>query len=259
MYLNELLSSFKELANENNISTPYIVGGLPRDKIMGFSIKDVKDIDITTGDKGSFALGLIASKKWPNANFRTYDDGHSSLDFDNIRIDFSNHFVIPGIEKELEKLNINNPTEMEKEIYSRDFTINTLLQPMDLAQKPLDITKLGIGDIENKILRTLINPELTIGFDPRRILRAIKLIVKFNLNIEKDLEDTIVEYRGNISKISFNHIKKQINQMLKLDSGKTIKLLSKYKLLPIIPLSKLMQLEISKNHMVQYLLEGSEV
>ena len=259
MRLEELLSSLDRLAKENDLSTPYIVGGLPRDKIMGISAKEVKDIDITTGDQNSFTLALICNREWPQAKFRTYDDGHSSLDFNNIRIDFSNHFVIPGIEAELKRLGISNPSEMEKELYSRDFTINTLLQPMDISKDPLDLTKMAIKDIENKILRTPINPELTIGFDPRRILRAIKLLIKFNLHIDKDLKRTIIEYRGNINKISLNHIKTQINQMLDIDSKKTIKTLSEYKLLPIIPLSKLMRLEIAKNKMIQYLLDGSEV
>ena len=250
MRLNELLLRLDKLSKENNISEPYIVGGLPRDKAFNVPT-NVKDIDITTGDAGSFSLAMLSSKEWPDAHFKSYEDGHSSLGFKNIRIDFSNNFKIPNISKEVGK----ELSKLEEELYSRDFTINTLLQPMDLEKKPLDLTKMAFYDIENKILRSPTNPELTIGYDPRRILRAIKLSIKFNLTIEKELGSAIIKYRGNIKDVALNYIKKQMNQMLKINSEKTIHLLSEYKLLPIIPLSKLMTLEIAKNHMVQYLME----
>jgi tRNA nucleotidyltransferase/poly(A) polymerase len=248
--------TLERLAKDADVSTPYIVGGLPRDKVIGIPAKAVKDIDITTGDKGSLALAMSATNEWPEANFRMYDDGHSSLSFKNIQMDFSNNFKVPGITAELKKMGIKDPSEMQKEIYSRDFTINTLLQPMDITKDPLDITGKGIEDIKNRLLRTPIDPDLTIGYDPRRILRAIKLAVKFGFEIDPELGKTLIKYRGSVKSISLNHIKKQINEMLKMDSEKTIDLLSKYKLLPIIPLSKLMQLEVVKNKMVQHILDA---
>jgi tRNA nucleotidyltransferase/poly(A) polymerase len=258
MHLKELLNSLSRLAKENNVSEPYVVGGLPRDKAFGVPMK-IKDVDITTGDAGSFALAMLASKEWPEAHFRSYDDGHSSLDFKNIRLDFSNNFKLPGVKKELEDRHTDKKQEvagLKEELYSRDFTINTLLQPMDLSKEPLDLTSMALDDIKNKILRTPVNPALTIGYDPRRILRAIKLTIKFDLHIQPDLAEALVKYRGGIRDISLNHIKKQVNQMLKIDAKKTIQMLSEYKLLPIIPLSRLMTLEMAKNRMIQHLLDG---
>lgn len=255
MKLSELLSSLGTIAKENNISTPYIVGGLPRDKVLGISPEKVKDIDITTGDAGSSKLAILSNTKWPEATFRLYDDGHSSIDFKNIRLDFSNNFKIPGIVSELKEMGIKEPVELQKELFSRDFIINTLLQPMDLTQEPLDLTGKALGDIKAKIIRTPIDPEFTIGYDPRRILRAIILAVKFNFDIDKDLERVIIKYRGSLQYLALAHIKKQINQMLRIDSDKTLRLLSKYKLLPVIPLSKMMQLEVIKKNMIQDLVE----
>jgi len=259
MLLNELLRTLERLAKESDVSAPYIVGGLPRDRLIGVPARAVKDIDVTTGDSGSLALAMAANHEWPDANFKMHDDGHSSLIFKNIQVDFSNNFKVPGITAELKKIGINEPSDIQKELFSRDFTINTLLQPMDLTKDPLDLTGKGIEDIRNKLIRTPINPELTIGYDPRRILRAIKLAIKFNFEIDPELEKALLKYRGSVKSISLNHIKKQINEMLKMNSKKTIDLLSKYKLLPIIPLSKLMQLEIVKNKMVQHILDAQEI
>lgn len=255
MLLSELLLSLENIAKENNIAIPYVVGGFVRDRVMGLSSDKVKDIDITTGNSQSSTLATLASAKWVETNFRMYDDGHTSLSFGNMRLDFSNNFKIPGIIIELNKIKIEEPTDLQKELFSRDFTINTLLQPMDLNKEPLDLTGRGIDDIKNKIIRTPINPELTIGYDPRRILRAIKLAVKFNFTIEKELKDTIIKYRGGLQNLSLEHIKKQINEMLTINADKTIELLTEYKLLPIIPLSKMMQLEVIKRKKVQDILD----
>jgi len=255
MLLSELLSTLGDLAKKNGLLEPYVVGGLPRDRLFGVAAQ-VKDIDITTGDKGSFALAMLASKEWSDAKFRSYDDGHSSLDFNNIRLDFSNNFVLPGIDAELAKSGVAEPTALQKEMFSRDFTVNTLLQPMDLGKDPIDITGRAFKDAKDKALRTPVDPELTIGYDPRRILRAIKMALKFGLEIDSELKSAMVKYRGGLSTLPLSIIRRQVNQLLRIDSQKSMDMLSEYKLLPIIPLSRLMSAEIAKKHMIQNLLEG---
>ncbi len=258
MRLSDLLRSLDRIAKTNNISTPYIVGGLPRDREFGVA-EEIKDVDITTGDNGSFALAMAVSREWPEAHFRAYDDGHSSVDFKNIRLDFSNNFNLPDIEKKLSEIGITDPSKIQKELYSRDFTINTLLQPMDLNKPPIDATGYARNDIKNKVLRTPVDPELTIGHDSRRILRAIKLSLQFDLNIDSRLEKAMIKYRGGIKDLPLVFVKKQVNQMLNLDARKALDMLTEYKLLPIIPLSRLMTLEIAKNRMVQHLLDSQEM
>lgn len=254
MRLSELLGVLSDLARENGLSAPYVVGGLPRDKMLGLAAQ-VKDIDITTGDKGSFALAMVASKKWPDAKFRSYDDGHSSLDFSNIRLDFSNNFALPGIEEELAKKGIADPSPLQKEMFSRDFTVNTILQPADLGKEPIDVTGMAFDDMKRKTLRTPVAAEMTIGYDPRRILRAVSMSLKFGFTIEPELKDAMLKYRGGLSTLPLGSIKKQVNQMLRLDPQKAMDALAEYKLLPVIPLSKLMTAEIAKKRMIQNLLE----
>ena len=258
MLLSDLLLSLDKMAKDNNISAPYVVGGMPRDKMFGLA-DSIRDIDITTGNKESIILAVSANKEWPDVDFRTYDDGHSSIDFKNIRLDFSNNFILPGIEDMLKEIGIEKPSDLEKEMYSRDFTINTILQPMNLEEDPIDITKKAFDDVKNKILRTPVNPEFTIGYDPRRILRAVKLIIKFDLKVEENVKEAIIKYRGSVIGLSSKYVKGQINQMLKMNSDKTIELLTEFQLLPIIPLSKMMILETTKRHMVQNLLDSMEL
>jgi len=251
MKISKLLNTLDSLAERNNLSTPYIVGGLPRDRAMALD-NDIKDIDITTGDKYSLALGALASKEWPEADFKIYDDGHSALTFKNIGVDFSNNFVLPYINDLVKK---DNLTLLEKEMFSRDFTINTLLQPMDLSADVIDITGLALRDIKNKVLRTPVNAEHTIGYDARRIIRAVKLSIKFDLQIHRQLKNAILKYRGNVADLPEGTIKKNLNQALDINPDKTLELLVELKLLPLIPLSRMMRLELARNHMVQHIFD----
>lgn len=254
MKLSFLLTSLNKIANDNDLSTPYLVGGLVRDRAFG-KPSQIKDIDITTGDKNSLSLAMATAQLWKTAHFKLYDDGHSSIAFKNIRVDFSNNYNIPDIQRELKKININNPTELQKEMFSRDFTINCLLQPLDLTKDTIDITGRALKDINKKYLRTPIDARLTIGHDPRRIIRAIKLATKYDLIIMPSLEDAILKYRGSLRDVPMGWIKSQINEILKINSKKTLDILSKYKLLPILPLSNLMAREVVNNKMVEQFLE----
>jgi tRNA nucleotidyltransferase/poly(A) polymerase len=256
MRLEELLGTIGQLAKTAKLSDPFVVGGFPRDKALGFTAAQVEDIDITTGDRDCFALALLASKRWSDAPFRSYDDGHFSLNFKNIRLDFSNNFMLPGIEVELGKRDIEKPTDLQLEMFSRDFTVNTLLQPMDLSQQPFDPTGMALVDLGARRLRTPVDSELTIGHDARRILRAIKISLQFNFEIDEDLSKAMLKYRGAVGKLPPSHVRKQVHQMFRIDAKKAIELLSEYKLLPIIPLSRLMSMEMAKHRMVQHLLDS---
>ena len=171
--MREVLSVISRLANDKRLPTPYIVGGLPRDKVMG-KIENIDDVDITTGsDKSNYLSKLVyyyISKSFPDASFKEMDDGHSTVHVNNIKLDFSSNFISPQVDVALKKAGIANPTSLQKEMFSRDFTCNTLLMTMDL-KKVLDPTTMGIQDIKNKIIRTPLPPEITLGNDNKRIVR----------------------------------------------------------------------------------------
>ena len=71
MNVRDLLSEIENIAKENGISKPYIVGGTPRDRVMGEASKHINDLDITTGDEGSIKLSeLISAKLAKSARFK---------------------------------------------------------------------------------------------------------------------------------------------------------------------------------------------
>ena len=239
MNLRELLNIIDLTAKENNLSKPYIVGGFPRDVYLK-RLKTISDVDITCGDESSFKLGKLVLNKIQGATLTTFTDKHSKLKYDKFKVDFSSNFTVPGITNILEKANINNPTSMQEELYSRDFTANSLLMPLDLSNI-LDETGLGINDIENKVLDTCLPPNLTFTYDPRRIIRVVYLIVKLKFSPSERVAEWIKLNGKMLQKVPLEYIKKKLNKGLEIDANNTLQVINSLDLMKYIPETKLLQ------------------
>ena len=240
MRIEEFLISIKDLADKNGLLEPMMVGGTPRDRIMGRlgDKNEIKDLDLTCGNLDSHKLGFILSKAYPESVYREFDDGHTALGIFGLNIDFSSHFVIPGIEKELTRLGITEQTEAIKELFSRDFTMNCLLETLDFTHT-FDLTKQGVGDINAGLIRCPIDPDITIGVDARRILRAIKFAIKFDFTIESRLKDAMLKYRESVARLPPKFVSAKIDEIVRLDADKGLDMLIEFNLLNLLPLSKM--------------------
>ena len=171
------------------------------------------------------------------ARYRDYDDGHASVDFQGLRIDFSNNFTVDGIDDILQGMGITEITPMKRELYSRDFTMNTLLE--DLGFDNLyDVTGEGVDDIKAGLIKCPIDPDITIGVDPRRILRALNFSLKYNFKIEEDLKRAMLKHREKIKTLPLQFVQRKMHDMLKLDEDAGLDLLIEYKLLSLVQLNQ---------------------
>lgn len=239
MKLDDLLALVEKVAADNNISRPYIVGGVPRDRIIGLIDKksDIRDIDITTGNKDSLQLSVLLHNNLEGSHHSTFDDGHASVDFLGVHFDFSSNFIADGVKEELIKRGIKDIDSLKLELYSRDFTFNTLLESLDFKTM-YDLTGEGIDDIKAGIIKCPVKAEITIGSDPRRILRAIKFAVKFGFKVEEELKTAMMNNRTKIKDLPVKFVQDKITEIVLLDNDKGIDMLIEYKLLPLVPLSK---------------------
>ena len=238
MKLSYLLSEMSKVHKEIGTSEPYICGGTPRDKILG-SLKKIYDLDITTGDKTVDYLSQKFYNKFSNKlniHRKIMSDGHSSIFFGNLKIDFSSNFNNPDINSLLSKQGINNPTEMEKEIFSRDFTCNALLIPLDLS-KVIDITNHGLKDIKEKKIRTCLAPEITLINNKNRVVRSIYLSCKLGFDIDQSIINFVSKNPKTIKISSSRTLAEKINESFKIDADKASYLLTKMGLWNYIPIS----------------------
>lgn len=237
MDIAELLSIISQTAAAAGLSRPFIVGGIPRDRVMLGRDSDINDVDVTTGNEDSAKLGAALAQRLPESNYKEFDDGHSALTFRGLRIDISSNYNAPGIDAELSRLGVTDITPMKREIYSRDFTINTLLEELDFSAI-YDLTEKGEGDIEARLLRCPIDPEIAIGNDARRILRAIKLHVKHDFKIEDSLRASMLKHRMKIKDLPRQFVQKKMAEIVRIDNDAGINALIEFNLLSLVPLTQ---------------------
>lgn len=238
MKLRELLSQMKDTQKKIGASEPYICGGTPRDRYLGH-LENISDIDITTGDKSvdylsqEFAIAL--SHKF-NIERKTMEDGHSTLFIGNLKIDFSSNFNAPNIETTLKTFGISNPTEMQKEMYSRDFTCNALLLSLDL-KNVIDPTQRGFKDIKEKMIKTCLSPEITLTTNKNRVARAIYLASKLDFDIDPKIIDYVSKNPQTI-KISTNKsLNDKLSEAFKRNADRATYFITKMNLWSYIPVT----------------------
>ena len=121
------------------------------------------------------------------------------------------------------------------DVQRRDFTINgLLLNPMNF-----EVTDFcdGLKDIENKLLRTIGDPKKRFEEDNLRILRAVRFSNKYNLKIEVETEQEIINMSDRIVNVSVERVREEFVKIItNKNPGNGIRLLSKYGLMEhIIP------------------------
>jgi hypothetical protein len=244
MKLREILTLLEDLAQKNGISNVWIAGGIARAKAIEsvFHTKneiDVSDLDITTGDPTVHNLAKLfvseLSKSY-DVSSKLMNDGHTSVYIGDFKVDFSSNFIDPNIDKLLAARGIKNPTPLQKEMFSRDFTCNALLLSPDM-RKIKDPTKFGIKDIKAKMIRTCLSPDATFRSNPNRIIRVIYLAAKLGFGVDPSIIKWIVDNKQVIRASSDSYLTKNLNKAFKANPDIAIDLLNKTGLWDLVPIT----------------------
>ena len=190
----------------------YVIGGFVRDFIL--NKRSSKDIDIVAIGSG-IALAKQVSKNLtgnPKVQvFKTY--GTAMLCHNGIEIEFV------GARKESYSEDSRNPVvedgTLQDDQNRRDFTINALA--LDLSEENfgnlLDPFK-GIKDLENKIIRTPLDPDITYSDDPLRMMRAIRFASQLDFIIEEESLKAISGNNHRLEIITQERIVVELNKIL---------------------------------------------
>ena len=223
MKLTKLLKIIEVLASNNKISQPLLCGGLVRDRLLGVN-NNLNDIDITTGFEDIHLLAKLATDLFGKlgAESSVSKDGHTSIYFDNIKLDFSSHFIVNNY-------NFTSNNSLIKEMQSRDFTCNALLCDFSF-EKFYDPLETGYSDLKNKVIKTCLPPEVTLTSDPKRIIRAIYLSCKLNFEIHNEIKEFIKNNGNLLYSVDNKYISKNLKKSLKFNNEKTLSLLDELNL-----------------------------
>ncbi|GFZ87454.1 tRNA nucleotidyltransferase [Aquaticitalea lipolytica] len=190
----------------------YVIGGFVRDFILKRGT--AKDIDVVAIGSG-IELAKQVAKNLPTKPkvqvFKTY--GTAMLRYDDIEIEFV------GARKESYNEDSRNPIVENGTLVDdqnrRDFTINAFaLSLSDTNFGDLLDPFNGLQDLENKIIRTPLNPDITYSDDPLRMMRAIRFATQLNFKIEKESLNAITKNNHRIEIITNERIVVELNKIL---------------------------------------------
>ena len=211
---NNIFSLISTCAEELNLEC-YVIGGFVRDYIISESTP--KDIDILVIGNGIDFAKYISRKieKTPKVTvFKTY--GTAMFKYNSMEIEFV------GARKESYTLESRNPKvsigSLKDDQDRRDFTINSMALSLNKHNfgSLLDPFN-GLSDIENKVIRTPLNPEITYNDDPLRMLRAIRFATKLNFKIDENSLKSIKSLSSRIKIITNERIVVELNKILLSD------------------------------------------
>ena len=194
----------------------YVVGGAVRSFAMGLPIKDldivVDSVNLGHGRDSEWFAKKLADAIPARTHLVTNQYGVAIL---SIR----GEFLLDGIDLDGEVIEIANarkesysgaggkgkgykptdvvPATIMDDVTRRDFGFNTLLWRLhDLVQGPeyaeiVDLTGVGKAQLESRLLSTPLDPDKTFSDDPTRMLRVIKFLLRFPLEIVPEVESSI--------------------------------------------------------------------
>jgi len=190
----------------------YVIGGFVRDHLLNRSHK--KDIDIVALDSG-IDLAIAVQNKLKGAKavqvFKTY--GTAMVHWNNTDLEFV------GARKESYSKESRNPEvkagTLEDDQNRRDFTINALAISLNKNDFGLLIDPFnGLKDLEEGVLRTPLDPDITYSDDPLRMLRAIRFATQLDFTIASDSYDSISRNAERIDIITKERIVEELNKIL---------------------------------------------
>lgn len=215
---NPIFDVIAKASEELNVES-YVIGGFVRDLLLDRSAK--KDIDIVAVGSG-IELALKVSELLPkNPKVQVFKNyGTAMLRFEDTDIEFV------GARKESYNFDSRKPLvedgTLQDDQNRRDFTINALALSLNKGNfgDLLDPFE-GLQDLENKIIKTPLDPDVTYSDDPLRMMRGIRFAAQLDFKIEADSFESITKNKDRISIISGERIVDELNKILMTDKPST--------------------------------------
>lgn len=189
----------------------YLIGGSVRDF---FLYRPSKDIDIVSVGKGielAKAVAKALGKNTPIAVFKNF--GTAQVKHQSCEIEFV------GTRKESYRHDSRKPVveegTLDDDQKRRDFTINAMAFCLNKERFGTFIDPFnGLQDLEDLIIRTPLDPDITFSDDPLRMMRAIRFASQLGFDIHPDTFDAIVCNRERISIVSTERVTDELNKII---------------------------------------------
>ena len=206
----DIFHTISEVADQLGVDC-YVVGGYVRDIFLQRPSNDIDVVVVGSGIEVASALKQRLGKKAHLSVFRNF--GTAQVKFKNTEVEFV------GARKESYNHDSRKPIvedgTLEDDQNRRDFTINAMAICLNANRfGELVDPFYGIEDLEDGIIRTPLDPDITFSDDPLRMLRCIRFATQLRFLIDDETFDALERNAERIKIISGERIKDELNKIM---------------------------------------------
>ena len=189
----------------------YVVGGYVRDLFLERPSNDIDVVVVGSGIRVADELKKLLGRRAHISVFRNF--GTAQVKYKGLEVEFV------GARKESYSHDSRKPIvedgTLEDDQNRRDFTINAMAVCLNADRfgqlvDPFD----GIGDLEDGIVRTPLDPDITFSDDPLRMLRCVRFATQLGFYIDDDTLEALKRNADRLKIISGERIQEELNKII---------------------------------------------
>ena len=189
----------------------YLIGGYVRDLFLERPSKDIDVVVVGSGIEVATALVSELGKGAHLSVFRNF--GTAQVKWHGMEVEFV------GARRESYQRDSRKPIvedgTLQDDLERRDFTVNAMGVCLNANRFGELIDPFyGQEDMEDRIIRTPLDPDITFSDDPLRMMRCIRFATQLNFRIDEETFDALYRNRERISIISGERIIDELNKIM---------------------------------------------
>lgn len=181
-----------------------LVGGAVRDLLLG---RKPKDFDLATQARPEQVNRLFRNSRVIGRRFRLVH-----LRYPDMTVEVATFRAKPASRGQGPVHRDNTYGTPEEDMERRDFSVNALA--FDLEQFTVVDYVGGLVDLEARLIRTLVPPEVSFAEDPVRMLRAIRFQVRLGFTLEKETKKTLLAMANKLVGVSRHRLAEETQRFL---------------------------------------------